>query len=166
MFRVEENGQFRGQVTFLDIKLNDGAVEDKHIAADAAIAASKLEHQHRANYVPAKSDVTAAAETRVVHTVKGLTGKIKTFEAGCVLPCVGDATITVDLLKNGATVLTGAISLTSGQSAYDLVEGTVDTAKESVAHDDVLEVAVTVNADDGTLGIGLFAYADLHENVD
>ena len=75
MFRIEENGQFRGTVTFLDAKLNDGAIEDDHVAANAAIKASKLEHQHRAIYAQ-ESDTTTVAETRVVHIVKGTSGTL------------------------------------------------------------------------------------------
>jgi len=161
MFRIEENGQFRGTVQFLDAKLNSGCVEDKHVAADAAIQASKLEHQHRAIYAQ-ESATTAAAETRAVHVVKGTNGTLKTVKAGCVTPCVGDATITVDLLINGVSVLTAAIALDSAQSAYELVAGTISS--DSLSAGDVVEIDVTVNAGTGTLGKGVFAYVDIHED--
>ena len=162
MFRTEENGQFRGTVTFLDAKLNDGCIEDKHVAAGAAISASKLEHQHRAVYAQ-ESATTAAAETLVAHVVKGTNGTLKTFKAGCVTACVGDATITVDLKVNGVSVLTAVVTLDNGQSARELVAGTIDT--DSLSADDVIEVAVTVNAGTGMLGKGVFAYVDVHEDV-
>ena len=162
-FRIEEGGQFRGAVQFLNILLNPGCVGDAEVKSAAGIAASKLEHQHRAVYAQ-ESGTTAAAEDRVFHVVKGTAGTLKTFKAGCVVACIGDATITVDLHKNGASVLTGAITLSSSQSAYDLVAATINT--DSVAAGDVLEVVVTVNAGTGTLGQGVFAYLDLHEDVD
>ncbi len=81
----------------------------------------------------------------------------------CLTTCVGDATITVDLKVNGVSVLTAAITLDNGQSARELVAGTIDT--DSLSADDVIEVAVTVNAGTGTLGKGVFAYVDLHEDV-
>lgn len=162
MHLVEEEAQFRGPVTFLDAKLNTGCVQKSHVQASAGIEADKLEHQHRA-ICEQESDTTATAQDHVVHVVKGLTGTIKTVKAGCVVSCVGDATITVDLHKNGTTVLTGAITLTSAQAAYELVAGTIENA--AVVADDVLEIVVTVDAGTGTLGKGMFAYVDLFEDV-
>jgi len=162
-FRVEENGQFRGAVSFLNLGMNDGCVENKHVKAEAGLSASKLEHQHRA--VCAQESAAACAdEAHVVHIVKGTAGTLKSFQAGCVVACIGDSTITVDLLKDGVSVLTAAISLSSAEAAYELVEGVIDTA--AVVADDVLEVAIDGTVGTGTLGTGVFAYVDLHEDVD
>ena len=46
-------------------------------------------------------------------------------------------------------------------SAYQLVAGTIDTT--ALAAGDVLEVDITATAGGGTLGKGVFCYADLHE---
>jgi len=162
-FRVEENGQFRGRVSFLDADLNAGCVEAKHVKVGAGLEASKLEHQHRAVY--AQESATACAdEARVAHVVKGTAGTLKTFKAGCVVACVGDSTITVDLTKDGVSVLTAAISLSVAQAAYQLVEGVIDSA--AVAAGDVLEVVIDGTVGTGTLGLGVFAFVDLHEAVD
>ena len=161
MFRIEEDGQFRGTVTFLHLVPSAGCILDAHVAANAKIAASKLQHQHREVYAQ-ESDTTAAAEQRVVHVVKGTAGQVRTIKAGCVTPCVGDATITVDLLKNGASILTATFDLTSAQSAYDLVAGTIDD--DTLAGGDVLEVDIAVSAGTGTLGKGVFVYVDLWED--
>ena len=61
MFRVEESGRFRGMVTFLDAKLNDGCIEDKHVAANAAVRAGKLEHRHGAKYAQESETPPGAA---------------------------------------------------------------------------------------------------------
>jgi len=161
MFRVEENGVFRGIVTFLNAVLNAGCVGDEQVSPTAGIKATKLEHQHRAAYAQ-ESDTTAAAETRVVHVAHGTSGALKSVKAGCVVPCVGDATITVDLKVNGASVLVSTIGLSSSQSARELVAGTIDT--DTLSAGDVVEIAVTVNAGTGTLGKGVFAYVDVHED--
>ena len=161
-FRVDEDGQFRGAVTLLNAKLNDGSVSNQHVAASAGIAADKLQQQHRQVFAQ-KSDATAAAEERIVHVIHGASGTIKTFKAGCVEANMVDATITVDLHKNGSTVLTAPIILDNGDAAYDLVEGTIDD--DSVVVDDVLEVTVTVDAGVGTLGKGVFAYVDIYESA-
>jgi len=91
---------------------------------------------------------TATAETRVVHVVQGTAGQLQAFKAGCVTPCQGDATVTVDLLKAGVSVLVAAIVLDSGDQAYALTAATIDT--DQVQAGDVLEAAVTVNAGTGT----------------
>ena len=160
MFRIEEDGQFRGTVTFLHLVPSAGCILDAHVAANAKIAASKLQHQHREVYV--QESGTTAAETRVVHVVKGSAGVVRTIKAGCVTPCVGDAGVTVDLLKNGASILTATFDLTSAQSAYDLVAGTIDD--DTLEAGDVLEVDIAVSAGTGTLGKGVFVYVDLWED--
>jgi hypothetical protein len=162
-FRIEENGQFRGTVIFSNAELNDGAIDDKHVSAAADIAASKLEHQHRATYSQ-ESDTTSAAEDHVIHVVVGATGTLKKFSAGGVTACTGNATITVDLHNGGASILTAAIALDSGDAAYAVVDATIATA--AVVVDDVLEVVVTVDAGTGALGKGVFAALDLWEDVD
>jgi len=160
-FRVEEVGQFRGQVTFLDIILPALSVGNAQVKEAAGIKATKLEHQHRAVYTQA-SATTAAADARVVHVVKGTAGTIKSFEAGCVVACIGDSTITVDLKVNGASILVAPISLSVAQAAYVLVAATI--SDDVLAADDVLEVVTTATIGTGTLGLGLFAYADIHED--
>jgi len=161
MFRVEEDGQFRGTVTFLHLVPSAGCVADAHVNPNAGIKASKLQHQHREVYAQ-ESAQAAAAEARVVHVVKGAAGKVRTIKAGCVTPCVGNATITVDLLKNGASILTATFDLTSSESAYELVAGTIDD--DALEDGDVLEVDIAVNAGTGTPGKGVFVYVDLWED--
>lgn len=161
-FRSEEDGLFRGAVQFINAILNPGSVANTQVAAGAGISADKLEHQHRANYAQ-ESGTIAAAETRVVHTVRGVTGTLKAFAAGSVTICTSDATITVDLHKNGSTVLSAPIVLNSGKSIRVVVAATISGA--SVVAGDVLEVVVTVAAGGGVLGDGPFAYLDLYEDA-
>lgn len=160
-FRHEEDGTFRGAVTFLNLKPNAGCIKKAHIEAAAGIEATKLEHQHRAVYAQESATTAAAAKDEVIHVVKGTTGTLKSFEAGCVVACLGDSVVTVDLHKNGVSILVAAVDIDSGDAAYDLVAGVIDTA--AVVHDDVLEVVVTVAVGTGTLGKGVFAYMDIHE---
>lgn len=163
MHRVDENSQFRGQLVCWNLLPNAGCIRNVHVAGDAALAAPKLQHAHRATY--AQESATAAAdETRVVHIVHGAHGLLKALKAGCVDPCTGDAAITVDLLKNGASILDAAISLTSAQAAYALVAGTIDT--EAVVAGDVLEIAVDGTIGTGALGKGVFAYVDEFEDAE
>lgn len=161
-FRIEDTGVFRALVTFLNIKLNAGCVKNASVEGGAGIEATKLEHQHRAVWAK-ESDTTAVAEDHVIHVVKGTAGTLKTFKAGCIVASTDADTITVDLHKNGVTVLDAAIVLTNAHAAYEVVNGVIDTA--AVAAGDVLEVAVTIQEDGGDVGKGVFAYLDLHEDV-
>lgn len=161
-FRIEDTGVFRGLVQFLSILLPSGAVTAANIAAAAGVEATKLEHQHREIYQQ-ESDTTSVSEDRVVHVVKGTTGDLKTFRAGSVVANIGAATITVDLHKNGSTILTAPISLDSGDAAYALVAGVISS--EPVVADDVLEVVVVATAGGGTVGKGVFASLDVFEDV-
>lgn len=161
--RVEENAEFRGQLRALDLKPNAGFLEKEHVEAGAGIEASKLQHEHRCGYAQ-ESATAAAAGDYVMHVVRGLTGTIQSFVAGCVVANVGVAVVTVDLHKNGASILTAAITIDSGDAAYAIVEGAIDTA--AVVHDDVLEVVITVNEGAGTLGKGVFAVLNLQEDVE
>lgn len=99
------------------------------------------------------SNSAATAQTRVVHVAVSA-GTIQSLSAGCVSPCTGDAAITIDLRKNGASVLTAPIDLTSAQAARALVAATVSTA-DYVASD-VFEIEITVAAGTGALGSGVF----------
>jgi len=74
-FVIEEDGQFRGTVRFLDARLQAGAISDDEVDAGADIAASKLEHQHRQVYAQ-ESGTTASGETKVVHVVHGTNGTL------------------------------------------------------------------------------------------
>ena len=132
--------------------------------ASTWIEASKLEHQHRATYAQESATTAAAAKDEVIHVVKGTAGTLKTFSAGCVVANIGNSTVTVDLHKNGASVLTAAIEIDSGDAAYAIVAGIINTAP--VVADDVLEVVVIATIGTGTLGKGVFASLDLWEDVD
>jgi hypothetical protein len=93
--------------------------------------------------------------------VHGASATINSFKAGSVTACVGAATITVDLKKNGTSVLSAPITLNSSSTAYVVQSGTVTTT--SLVAGDVLEVVVTATAGGGTLGNGVFAVAQVDE---
>jgi len=162
-FRIEEPGQFRGTVVFLDLKPNDGSIKKEHVEAGAGIEASKLEHQHRAVYAQ-ESATSAADEARTVHVVHGTAGTLLAFKAGSVVANIGDSEIAVDLLVNGVSVLTAVITLDSGDAAYAVVAGVIDD--DTLSAGDVIEVSVDGTVGTGTLGKGVFAYVDLEEDYD
>jgi hypothetical protein len=137
-----------------------GSVDNAAVKALAGIDATKLVHIHRAVYAQPSGSVSVA-ESKVVHVVHGSTATLVGFKAGSVSACVGGATITVDLKKNGTTVLSATIVLDNTNTAR-VVEAASLSTTAAVAGD-VFEVVVTVAAGGGTIGSGVFAYAEFYE---
>lgn len=152
----------RGSLTATTLSPSAGVITNEMVSAAADIAASKLEHQHVLHYSQ-ESDTTSATEDHCIHVVRGATGSAVAFEAGSVTACTGNATITVDLHKNGATILTGVITLDSTNTAYVVEAGTIDTA--TLADGDVLEVVVVATVGTGALGKGVFASCVIREDA-
>jgi len=152
----------RGRITCRTMDIPSGTVVNDDVSGAAAIEATKLQHQHQITHAQG-SATTAAAEEKVIHVVYGATGTIVAINAGMVSPNVGAAACTVDLHVNGATVLDAVISLTSGETAFELVAGTIDTP--ALTDDDVVELVITATAGGGTLGTGLFVTVIIREDA-
>jgi hypothetical protein len=138
------------------------SVSNASIEAGANVDAAKLDHQHQ-QVVTQVHGSAAVDERRVIHVVKGATATLIAFRAGVVVACIGDSTITVDLRKNGTTMLTAVISIDSGDAAYAILSATL--ASTSLVTGDVLEVVIDATVGTGTLGQGLFAEVTLRERA-
>lgn len=153
---------FTGAVQFgSTITLPSGSIGNSQIASSAAIDATKLQHQYAKQFAQVHG-TAATAERRVIHRAKGA-GTLTEFKAGPVVAATGDSTVTVDLRKNGTTVLSGTISITSGTAAFAVVTGSISSASYSAG--DVFEVVQTVSAGTGTLPQGVFAEAVFREDA-
>ena len=150
-----------GTLTMKGVTLPNNSVTKDKVLAGTGIEYTKLEHLHRATHKQPNS--AATAETKAIALIIGATGSTLNFKAGCIAPCTGNATITVDLKKNGTTVLSAPITLDNAQAAYATVSGTI-TVPGLVAGD-VLTVVVAVNAGTGALGTGLFASVNWKEDA-
>ena len=161
--RIDGNLVVSGRVTSQFLDIPDQAVTDARVSSSAGIQASKLQQQHPLRFSD-ESAATAADKAHALGVVRGNVGSVVDFEAGVVVANIGDSTIAVDLLKNGASILSAAISLSSAQAAYATVVGTIDTP--SLVDGDVLEVSIDATVGSGTLGKGLFAQATIREDAD
>lgn len=146
-----------GQLAARTMSIPNGAVDNTAVEAAAGIEASKLEHRFQIVYC---QDQIAYADQRVVHVVHGATGDIIAFKAGSVGVCTSSATMTVDLLVNGSSVLSSAIVLDSSNTTRVVEAATVSSTALVVG--DVLEVSVAVSGT--TLGNGLFAVVVMNED--
>lgn len=155
---------FAGPVVCPQLYVNSGTIDDNMVAANANIAATKLQHQHQIVRSLANHGATPSAVRQVLARIYGATGTLFSFRAGLVTALtVGSA--TVDLYKNGSSILTGTVSLTtsggSGGTNYDTVAGVLSSA--SVVAGDVLEVVGTVSTPTG--GGGWYVFLGWREDA-
>lgn len=150
---------FNGTVTFAKApNFNVPSINDAAVIASANINASKLMHQYESHY--SQGNVTPVAEQKVVHIVRGATGTILGLKAGMPVKNT-TGSVTVDLLKNGTSILTSTITLDNTITNYVPVAAAGFTSTAVVAND-VLEVKVTISAPTGT---GVFAQLDMTETA-
>lgn len=147
--RIESDAHVAGNLSANTMTYPAGSISNVDVASGASIATTKLQHRHSKTYAQ-ESATNAADESRVLFTTYGATGTIISFKAGAVVAATGNATCSVDLKKNGTSVLSAALSLTSSQTAYAELTATISTA--SIVAGDNLEVTI-----DGTVGTGALA---------
>ncbi len=144
---------------------SSGSVTDAKVAAYAgtgtAIQAAKVQFRSNKTYSQ-ESGTNAATEKHVLHIVIGTNAAVNSFKAGAVTVLTGDDACTVDLKKNGTSVLSAAIALASGDSNRVAKAGTVSVA--AAVAGDCFEVIVTATHNSGALPKGVFASMDITED--
>lgn len=154
---LETDLRITGAFSAGSMVLPAGSVKNTTVVGNAGISAEKVEHRNKpyltqtGTAVAATSVVYLATATCVINAVKALSIGI----------CTTPATITIDCLKNGTTVLSSTIVLDDGNTARLAEAGTLSVT--SMTAGDVLEFVVTVNAGGGTLGTGLYCWAEIDE---
>jgi hypothetical protein len=154
-----------GRVTCDELPLQAGSVGDEEFKADVPVDPDKLYHRTEPRSYN-QPHGTATVANRKVFYLAYRGGEITTVKAGCVVKCTGDSTITVDVLKNGTTILSTPIVLDSSNTNFVSVAGVLDSNPDphEYVEDSVFEVAVTVSAGSGTLGQGLFVHMNGSEH--
>lgn len=146
-----------GNFSCRGFSLPSGAVQDSSVAAGALgnyIQSTKLRQQIKKTY--AQPNVTAVTETKPIWVAFGATGTLVAFEAGSIVAAIGAATVTLDLKKNGASVLSSVITLNNANTARIVVNATF--ASTAYVTGDWFDVVVVATAGGGTLPTGLFAF--------
>jgi len=148
--RIEGSMQVTGRLTpqFLDVPAE--TITNAMVSSSAAITAAKLQHQHQVCH--GQPNTAAADETRVLHVVRGAIGEALSFVAGSIAKAIDNAICTVDLKKNGASILSSVITL--------------DSANTNRVAGDVLEVVIDGTIGTGTLPTGVFCSLTLREAAD
>ncbi len=151
--RIEGDVQYTGNVRFDGTMiLPANTIGDADVDSSDPLAHTKVDHQRAKTY---GQSGTMAAATIPLACVYGATGMVLSVKAGSVALCTGNAKATIDVKKNGTTILTGTFDLDSGNTAYVAEAGTL-VASPTLAAGDVLTAVVTVDAGTGALGTGLF----------
>ncbi len=156
--------QVQGNLSASTMTLPAASVGDAQATTGSPITAAKLQHQYEKIAQPQDSTTNAAVSRKVIHVVKGATATIVSFDVGAVTAATVDATTTIDLKKNGSSILTGAVSLTASTAAFALLAGSL--ASSSLVAGDVLEfhiTAATVAA--GALAKGVFGRLVIREDA-
>lgn len=144
----------QGNLSAKTVTLPASTVTDANVVGATGIQASKLQHQYETPYSQA-SGASVVTATVPLHTVFGATATILGFYAGTIVVATGNDTVTVDLRKNGSTILTAVITLDSTKAARTLYTPAGFTSTSLVAAD-WLDVVVTATHNTGVLPQGLY----------
>lgn len=136
-----------------------GSIVNADISGSAAIAASKSQ---RSISVHIFQSGVCADETIIARIIKGATGILKHFTCACVISSNGDSSVTLDLKKNGVSVLAGMVTLNAGTGTTEVVAVITTTA---VVDGDILTVVINGEwSGSDALASGVFAQIDLDES--
>jgi hypothetical protein len=136
-----------------------GSIADDAVIAAANVAYTKLQQQK--TICGNQPNTTATTETRAIYVAYGTIGTLLAFKAGSIAIAVGAATVTLDLKKNGTTVLSAPITLDSSNVARVVEAATISVP--SFVAGDFFEVVITATAGGGTIPTGLFYELVLYE---
>lgn len=161
MGRFDEDVFVNGTLSSIALAIPNLTVTNAMVSATAAIAHTKLQHQHRIGY--AQPNTAATSETRALYVCIGLTGTILSIKAGSIVAAVGGATVTLDVKKNGTTVLSSVITLDNANTARVVEAGTLSVT--ALAAGDLLEVVTVATTGGGTLPTGVYLALTLAEDA-
>jgi hypothetical protein len=168
--RVESDLHVNGHLTSKTASLPAGTVTNAMVNASAAIAATKLQHQHVVNYSQADGTAVAAAIVPV-WVCRGATATVVAVQVVCVdAPSGGDLTFTVDIHKgavgtaDGATILTGDRTYPNATADGTMLAGTISSG--AMVAGDYLIVIVAVSGSTGTQGQGLVVTITVREDAE
>lgn len=135
--------------------------EDLKLTGSSRVDVKYLDHN---NHICDSQDGTASAVTGKPLYCAFAAGTVKGVKAGSRVAAVGDATATIDVLKNGTSILSTTIQLDSGNVAYTPENGSLDSTKTSLSAGDVLTWSMSVNAGTGTLPSGVYVALSIDQD--
>lgn len=107
-------------------------------------------------------NTAATAETRTLFVARRA-GTLNEVAVGSIVAAIGDSTCTLDVKKNGTTVLAAAIVLNNSRTARTAVLGSI-SGGGTFAAGDWFEVVITISAGTGTLPTGVYCQLEVDMN--
>jgi len=143
-----ENFNARGNWIFDQTSLPAGSVGNASADAADPFEPDKSVQQHTIPYAEARASSPAAKRIALRRALAA--GTIEDFTCG-LSDSNSTGTVTIDLLKNGATVLSATITLNStpGTGGTDFDDISAGIASPNYVAGDWLEANITVSAPDG-----------------
>lgn len=138
-----------GQLT-----LPASSVGDNNVSAGSPLAVDKTTHQINKTYTQKHGTAVASDPGSVIH-IAGSAGVVQSVKVSVRTIPIGAATVTVDVKKNGTTILTGVVTIDNANVAYTAETGAITTT--AYVNGDFFEVVLVATAGGGTLpqGIGV-----------
>lgn len=123
------------------ITLPASCVGDSQVEAGAGLDASKLGHLHHAR-IGQKNGTANAAQRESFTVIVGATGTLKSFKAWNITAASGGDSTTVDLYKNGSSILSSTLTLNAA-AGTDVQSATFSSS--SLVAGDKLELVATIS---------------------
>jgi hypothetical protein len=154
---LEGDVHVTGVLTAADMRPSTGSITNAMVDAAAAIDATKVQQQYLASYRVA-TPVTVTEYTHIARgagTIVGVRAVIDTA------PAAGNS-YTIDVQKNGVTILSSTISVTDATTPDSILTGTLSVT--SYVANDLFRVVVTTTGG-GSKGTGLLVQTILRESA-
>lgn len=153
-----------GRLTAGTMTVAADSVSNGSVVSTAAIQAEKLEHRHHKT-LGQEATANAAAEERIIHVARGA-GTLEEFTVGLITPpdtaLASGRSAIVDLKKNGTTILSAPVTLSSTNAFATPVAGAIASAAYVVG--DRFTIAITLGGGStGTHAKGVYGQMTAHE---
>lgn len=154
--QVNENTMINGTLAATRIALPDGSVQSQHVLT--FLSADKLARPRKVTYSQrVTSDFTD--DERTLFTASA-PAAVVSFNAGAITAAGATTTVSIDLKKNGVSILSAPIVLNNTQAAREKVAATIASA--DLVADDVLEVHMALTGTNEPKGV--FVELEIDEN--
>lgn len=157
----EEDLFVRGTLVPSAITLPQNSITSgEQVKAGANIPADKTEQRFFPNWSQPNS--AATTETRTLFVARR-SGTVNEVLAGSIAAAIGDSTVTLDVKKNGTTILSAVITLDNSNTARVAELGAISGGGTFVAGD-WFETVITATVGTGTLPTGVFVQLEVDQN--
>lgn len=149
--RIEGDLFVNGAIACTGFSPPASSITNAAVEAAAGIVATKLEHQDHSVYAQANG-TNNTAKRQVVKIVYGATGDIIAVKARNTTTATAPDSTTVDVYKNGTTVLSAVITLNAA-AGTTVLSGTLSVS--TLVAGDVLEVVTALSGTNVGQGVAV-----------